>query len=485
MILLIADDDRLIRFMMKSMLNDILTSDYIILEAMNGREMVEICRKRQPDIVFTDIKMPYMNGLDAIRESKEYSSKTEFVVISGYSEFAYAQKALKLGVEDYLLKPVDEEELSLVLDRVRTKIAGHKRESNARFQLQLFNMFNYFATVGTEDEYEETCEKGVSYEVIGMKSRCLKENRELNTDFQKEIIDAMNDFGKMRISCGDYYSQIYSAEGTLYFVFCTTKEGREKLLSYVKKLSFKNQNSELAYYFYCFTADNMKDVYYACEKIDSNQGIEMNYPVGSVIDVSEINISEEGREILKNVYQILEAWENADSVLYKEMLNNIYRKYKDMDSGLHLECVAQYCSLVMQQDICCDSYKEFCRSFVEISESMYDNVESTDADIIGKIKSYVENYYMNDISIGQIAEAFNITPNYLSKIFHQKAGCKFVDYLTEVRISNAKKLLISKKNVSAKDIAVMVGYNSSRYFATLFQKNTGTTPTAYRKENSA
>lgn len=485
MILLIADDDRLIRFMMKSMLTEILISDYIILEAANGKEMVEICKKRQPDLVFTDIKMPYVNGLDAIMECKLYSDKTEFVVISGYSEFSYAQNALKLGVTDYLLKPVDEEQLSLVVDRVRKKIAGQKKESNARFQLKLFNMFNYFATVGTKEEYEETCEKGIRYEAIGMKSRCLKENRELNTEFQKEMIDSMNEFGKIRISCGDYYSQIYSAEGTPYFVFCTTQEGREKLLSFVKKLSLKNQNNELAYYFFSFSGDNMKDIFCTCEKIDSSQGTEMNYPVGSVIDVSEIDISKEGRDVLKNVYQLLAVWENADSVHYKEILNNMYRKYKDTRIGLNLEYVSKYCSLVMQQDISCDSYKEFCRSFVEISESMYDNVESTDSDIIGKIKTYVENYYMNDISIGQIAEAFNITPNYLSRIFHEKAGCKFVDYLTDVRISNAKKLLISKQNVSAKDIAVMVGYNSPRYFATLFQKSTGTTPTAYRKENTA
>lgn len=484
MIILVADDDRLIRFMMKSMLNEILTTDYTILEATNGKEMVEVCKKRMPDVVFADIKMPYMNGIDAIIECKKHSEDSEFVVISGYSEFEYAQRALKLGVYDYLLKPVSEEQLRSVVKKLHSKIIGHKKESNSRFQLKLFNAFNYFATVGEREEYkEENYGTGLMYEVIGMKSKCQKQNQEIHIRFQKEIINRMDILGKELIKDGSYYSHIYSSEGTTYFVFYTSKERKKEILSYVKKLTWKNKSDKIAFNFIHFSKESIKEVYYECEKVDNSCGVEMNYKIGEVIDISSINISEEGKEILKSMYHIIDSWERADSVAYKDELNKIYQKYKDVDTDINLEYISKYCSTIMQQKIKCETYKVFCQSFAKISESMYENIGNTEGDVIAQVKSYVESYYMNDIGIGQIAELFDITPNYLSTIFHQKAGCKFVDYLTKIRISNAKRLLIQNKTASVKDIAVMVGYNSSRYFATLFQKMTGMKPSAYRKEN--
>lgn len=482
MIILVADDDRLIRFMMKSMLSEILKSEDTILEAVNGREMIGICKEKKPDIVFTDIKMPYMNGIDAIEESKKYSEDTQFVVISGYAEFEYAQRAMKLSVHDYLLKPVEEEQIRSVVEKLQGKIVKNKNQSNSRFQLKLLHTFNYLPIIGEEEEQEIEFGSGLSYEVIGVKSRCSKQNQEFHTAFQEELITAMNTFGKQTVKTGNYYSHIYSSEGTLYFVFLTTKEGREELLSYIKKFVWKNRNEKLAFHFMHFSEDNMRNIYYKCEKIDNCQGMEMNYPIGRIVDIQMENISENARKILRTTYQLLDAWERADSVGYKEALNDMYRKYKDVETDIQLDCLAGYCSIVMGQDIQCGTFKEYCRSFVDISESMYLNKGSSDSDVIEQVKTYVEKYYMNDIGIGQIAGLFNITPNYLSTIFHQKAGSKFVDYLMEVRIANAKRLLVQNKTASVKDIAVMVGYNSPRYFAALFQKVTGVKPSAYRKE---
>lgn len=484
MIILIADDDRLIRFMMKSMLNEILTLEYTILEAVNGREMVEICKRRQPDIVFADIKMPYMSGIEAIEECRKYSEDTAFVIISGYSEFEYAQKALKLGVFDYLLKPVEEEQLASILEKLKGRIENNKKEINSRFQLKVLNAFNYFSTVGTDGEYEEEhCIEGKTYEVIGVRTRSSKQNSEYHMGFQKEMIEKMNCLGKQFVETGDCYAHVYSAEGTPYFVFETTAEGKEKILSYVKKLSLKSRNDKVVYHFLYFSNDSLAKVCRLCEENDEFEGIVMNFSTGELIDVEEILLPEKEEEVLKYTDKLLDAWERADSVFYKEALNNMYRKYKDENLNLRLKEISQYCSMIMQQEIKAETFKDFCRSFVTVAERMYVNVESDDSDIITKVKSYVEKYYMNDISIGQIAEDFEITPNYLSTIFHQKAGCKFVDYLTEVRIANAKRLLIQNKTASVKDIAVMVGYNSSRYFATLFQKVVGIKPSIYRKEN--
>lgn len=253
MIILVADDDRLVRFMMKSMLNEIMTSDYIILEAANGQQMLDLCRENTPDIVFADIKMPYINGVDAIEECKKYSQDTQFVIISGCSEFEYAQKALKMGVFDYLLKPVEEDQLRLVMEKLQKKIVGNKKESNSRFQLKLFNIFNYFSTVGIGEEYEEKpSDEDIIYDVIGMKSRCSKTYQEFHMEFQKDIINNINELGKEFVKRGSYYAQIYSPEGNPYFIFCSTEGKQEEILSYVKKLGWKNKNDKVAFNFVYF-----------------------------------------------------------------------------------------------------------------------------------------------------------------------------------------------------------------------------------------
>lgn len=133
MIILVADDDRFIRFTIKSMLTDILSGEHRILEASNGKEMVQLCKENQPDIVFADIQMPYLNGLEAIQESMKYVSETEFVIISGYSEFEYAKKGIILGIHDYLLKPVEEEQLAKVIEELQQKLEKKKMISMSRF----------------------------------------------------------------------------------------------------------------------------------------------------------------------------------------------------------------------------------------------------------------------------------------------------------------------------------------------------------------
>lgn len=155
MIVLIVDDDRLVRFTIKSMLRDFMEdADDLFLEATNGRDMVTICQDKKPDVVFADISMPYMNGLDAIAECKKHSPMTQYVIVSGFSDFEYAQKGIHLGVCDYLLKPVDREKIKGVIEKIRRRMGEKQKESNSRFQLRVMESFNYFASLGTGEDPE-------------------------------------------------------------------------------------------------------------------------------------------------------------------------------------------------------------------------------------------------------------------------------------------------------------------------------------------
>ena len=122
MIVLIADDERLVRFAMKSMLSEFMEdSEDIFLEAVNGRDMVKVCKDKKPDVVLADISMPYMDGLEAISECKKYSPMTQYVIVTGFSEFEYAKRAIHLGVNEYLLKPVDSQKLRTGIEKIKQR----------------------------------------------------------------------------------------------------------------------------------------------------------------------------------------------------------------------------------------------------------------------------------------------------------------------------------------------------------------------------
>ena len=146
-----------------------------------------------------------------------------------------------------------------------------------------------------------------------------------------------------------------------------------------------------------------------------------------------------------------------------------------------MKCLSEYCSVVCGCPISGQSCKLFFQSFVENSEQMYCGLGTEESDMIEQVKMYIQKNYMYDVSISQIAERFGLTANYLSTIFRRKTGEKFIDYLTRIRLEAAKKILVKNTSASVQDIALMVGYNSSRHFSALFQKQTGETPSVYRK----
>lgn len=482
MVILIADDDRLIRFTIKSMLSEILELGYTFLEAKDGRQLVEVCREKMPDIVFVDIKMPYMDGITAIEECQKYVNNTEFVVVSGYSEFEYAKKCVSLGVKEYLLKPVEEEKLSQLMNKLKEKNLKNIKESNARFQLKCFDALNYFPNIDVDNDYDELeLKEGYKYEVIRLELKVLSHNQELGTKFQKDIIKKMQKFSTEFIGKYGYYTNLYSLEGTLFFVFYTNNEGKRTIFSYLRKITCQKSYSKLAFHFSQFSVTNLKDVFSKSATLDQVAFANIAYPIGSIIGITEIRISKEEKGVLRLIDQLIDAWDRVNIFDYKTIINQIYQEFKNKEIRINLENVAKYYSSITGHEISSISYKELCRSLIDISEEMYKNIVRDENDIIERLKEYVENNYMNDISISQMAEYFNITPNYLSTIFHQKADVKFIDYLIQIRITNAKKLLIQNKNATIKDISLMVGYNSPRHFSTLFQRVTGETPSAYRK----
>ena len=483
MVILIADDDRLVRFTIKSILYDIRGDvGDIFLEAKNGAEVVALCSEHHPDIAFVDIRMPNLNGLEAIEQSRENAADTEYVIVSGYSDFEYAQRGMRLGVSEYLLKPVDEEELRKVMEKLSQKIKQHLADTNSRFRLEVMETFHYYAAAGlAENRKEEEIESSERYVVFMLRMRGGKNSRKYMEDAQKKLLQKISLSGEEIIGRGGCYAIAGNGYGTPCIIFKVTEEQTDYVLSRIRMISMSSIQENIRHYFMWFTEESLKNACIRCEELEKDLCLLMTESPGAVCRYEEMRAGEDERAFLFLTEKLMETWIQADGVACKEILNKMWRDYKDKDLLLNLKNLSSFCGLITGGEVPADSLKVFCRSFVENSDEMYSFLSPEEGDVTEKIKEYVQKYYMNDISIGRIAENFGLTANYLSTIFHQRTGRKLIDYLTEVRMEAAKKLLCENLTASVQDIALMVGYNSSRHFSTLFQKQTGITPSAYRK----
>ena len=488
MIILVADDDRLARFSMKSMLGDILgDSGDVFLETKDGAEMVEACREHQPDIAFVDIKMPKLNGLEAIGESRTYSEQTEYVIVSGYSDFLFAQQGIRLGVNEYLLKPVDAEELEKVVEKLREKIKRNKRQSNSRFQVQIMDAFNYYSATGDvvlHSDFE--IPDGYRYLVFMLLAESSKGESGKLAAAQKRLLGEVSRVGEEIIGRKGYYAIAADSEGTVCIVFSMPQKEEKYVISQMTRLSGRSfREDSLFHYMLWFAASDVQEVCSGCEERESDLGLLIQREPGSVYRHDGMNTGECERRFCTLTRKMMEAWQSADGIACRDVLNSMWREFGGAELDINLENVGKYCSFVTGCDIKCGSLKEFCRSFVEYSDRMYETAPPEDVGIVGKIRDYIRKNYMSDLSIAQIADELDLTANYVSTLFRQKTGERFIDCLTETRIEAAKKLLVQNITASVQDIALMVGYNSARHFSALFQKMTGMTPSAYRRDKAA
>lgn len=142
-----ADDEKLIRMSLISMLEESLFPIDIIEQAANGTEMLEKIKNLQPDIAFVDIQMPGLNGLDAIKIGQALSPCTQWIILTGYSEFSYARKALELGASGYLLKPVSLEELHRTLKKAINNNLEYLTRLNKKFENEMISFFHGINTI--------------------------------------------------------------------------------------------------------------------------------------------------------------------------------------------------------------------------------------------------------------------------------------------------------------------------------------------------
>ncbi|MDQ0233628.1 response regulator transcription factor [Metabacillus malikii] len=509
--ILIADDEALERQGLELMITRAMPGEFEFFHAENGRKAIELAEQERPDIIFMDIKMPGIQGIEALREINKLLPHVKTVLVTAYDQFSYAKEALALGVSEYLLKPKKKQEVIEVVTKLLEKIDAERQQRKVEL---------------IQKETISQLQPLVESEI------CLMIMMKLvaDTDF-----DELNELMKMRINRG------YSLVISLQLLEKRTNNEKQSLYTAIKNYIKHHDNDCLVSPLMgnritLFSAAQKRGMYIDESKVfaESIQQFMAKYEIDTVIGIGNIGEGIEG--LRKSYYEAT----TALSSYHKAAAIRHYTEYKnDNKNDTQLDIEAELLTVMSKGNVneaitifhqAFDSYinrtnADFqqCRSEViglllslkkqllrqgvkvegighfedttdleqlkHIAEiTLHLLVEALDKDkengteaLIERAKCFIEEHYATDLHMEKIAELINLSPYYFSKLFKKQEGITFIEYVTQVRIEKAKSLLLDGSR-SLKEICFLVGYNDPNYFSRVFKKVTNLSPTEYRNQ---
>ena len=504
----------------------------LVGEASDGELAYPMILKEKPDILLTDIKMPFMDGLELSRLVKQELPDTKILIFSGYDEFEYAKEAIRIGVTEYLLKPVSSEQLLEVMRRISKQIEQDREEREILRQ------------------YQEDMKENVERERQNFFSHVIRGEVSIG-----EAVKNGKKYG-MDLSAG-FYSII------LFKIFSTPEENivSEHIWKICEKIETKVDEIPYAYYFqrgidgwvFLLTAESKEQMEERqknlcdclAEIMKNERKVEYFGGIGKPVERIR-NLGQSFRDaerifaerFTRQSNQFLSGFEKMD--VYKDdefqikdlgdvgksremiekFLNNGTKEELEefMDTYFILMKEDKLQSTLMRQYIIMDIYiviMSFCEKIDAVNhdyqqeteklKSTIQNMNSVSeirlyitymlnqaielrdsiskkryADIIKAAEKMISEHYMSEeISLNSVADSVGMSPSYFSSVFSKESGKTFVEFLTETRMEKAKELLMCSA-LKTSEIGYEVGYKDPHYFSYIFKKTQGCSPKDYR-----
>lgn len=484
---LIADDEYLVRASLKSMIKELDMGVHIVGEASDGEDLVEKIRYHKPDLVFADIKMPKMNGLDSIKAVKEQSPNTEWIILTGFTVFEYAKEAMDLGVKKYLLKPVSLKDLSDSIRDVLNEKAEQQKKLNYKFTQDAAALINNIVAVSDLQEPNAIFDSRFKGALLLFDSYL---NESETVKFQQKFWNAVFGLKEKFVDPAVRIAFITMPDGNFSAIFAwdeSDPRGETKADSFFRQLSKAAES---------FNTESCSETVISCDECEDFGRLKNNLnqmqefaslriltphrESVSLKDLARLNrsLSPQTRKIIESVIDISENYKNGS---YSEYVNSIEQmRYYLSSNKLGLDAVRPFYSVLRhccpQEDLSSVSDMQSLIAVLKKSGNKNLNSGCEPGNMIDQVKLFVDLNYMKDIGIAQIANMLHVTPNYLSSLFHKKTGENFIHYITKVRLLKARELLLSSDNPQVSQIAKQVGYYTVNYFTKLYKEYFGVCP---------
>ncbi len=492
--ILIADDEYLVRSSLRSMLEELNLPVDLVAEATNGEEMVSKVGQFFPDVAFVDIRMPKLNGLEAIRNGKKVSPNTNWYILTGFPEFDYAQEAIRLGVAGYLLKPVNPEELQKILGEFIEKNRKRKVAQDKQFEHELMTL-SYGLTSLEFEEPESIFLRahfigGIFYVDSYLPEEIIAERQlGLCRAIRGSINNCMNNQYRIAVfvlPSGELTAVGAWEPGRNYEAELCVRECFKTIEQEVRKSSEKDLVFTVLVSKECSTYQDLQS---SLGRLQEISPLRVVSGIGRKLDLTLLNQQAEKPGLLQLsnlILSLCHSFQEGNYLNYIKALQDVEKFLSNANiagKGVLLDAMFTFinrsinCQLGLNRDR--DRWTTLLHQHGEQLLKGRPKEETLNPDIVDQVISFIDDNYMLDIGIGQIAEQFNITPNYLSTLFHRKAGTNFMSYLKMVRMLKAKELF-TDPNIQVQQVAEQVGYLSTRHFARLFAEQFGCLPSEYR-----
>lgn len=527
--ILIADDEELIRKGLIARLSYLGFQFDTILEADDGVSAISLLDQREIDIIITDIKMTTMDGLKMIQKAKETHPDTQFVILSGYAEFEYAEEAIRLGVASYLLKPVSNDELKKVLHQILEKLDKIDQQKELMNQNQrnakenqafvfekkmneLLRCAEWQKAKHILDSYDSKILQGENTKalvaVIGIDMESYEKRHFEYKDIDLIRFTIRNIFEEQPFTLEHHIVNSLADSSQLYVMIVGTQE--DKMRQEAEKSFEMLHNSLWSYSEIIVTmgVSTISSQIYA-ERLREAQEAFLQRVIhgsGNLFFYDDIKILSAEKFPVPELHLLQQYIERHDIGNIQFIINDI----------LSDECVAKYnvnyirvmwiriLNILMRAANTESSYSaeqlelmmskfEYMaqnQSLEEIRNYLFETIlngmeekDRVDVNAKDKIKMaihYIKDNYNQDIAINDLAEHFYMSPNYFSTVFKKETGQTTVNYIKSIRLEKAKKYL-EESDKSVVDISKEVGYEDSQYFFKIFKKETGITPLQYRR----
>lgn len=519
---LIADDEPVIINGLINMLDWNQLECQVAGVANDGAEAEALLEALEPDIAVFDINMPGLTGIELIQKISREDLKTKVIFVSGYQEFSYAQEALKNGAVEYLLKPVKKDALEQAILRAKSIIKNQDpfqmiRESKTQMQ-------EIFADINQDDEYaeeelygrikdleldfEDKLFTGACFAIESSERRSLENSTSERFELVRfSVYNRIQEYYTTN-KCGFVikrddnrcnimllFPQADSScmvDKYIQPVIQLVKESMDvqiyagigQTIPSVSELKFAYKTAEFAFEMHFFEDRNMilyQDI--NKEYVNSFDDYEQEFEkiVKGVLANDSIEASLEncltviGNLHYGNKYAVINRCFNFITDFYKEMddyhlIDRDYRKELD-GLMLHLRNL--------------DSYSEvkeaIHKKITGEVEEIFKEIGNKDKLIVAQMKDYIKENYMRNVTLSSMAEQFFMNSFYLSAFFKRETGQNFKEYLTEIRMKEAIKLVIDSE-LKTYEIAEEVGYNNVRQFTDKFRDIYGLSPSEYKKQ---
>lgn len=504
-------------------------------EASDGELALPMIQNLRPDIIITDIKMPFMDGLELSRLVKKELPKVKIIVLSGYNEFDYAKQAINIGITEYLLKPISPAKLLQAVKEVAKKVEKEneqeeyvkqfKREmlENKKIEKQKFFNDLMFREISMTEMIERA--KALDMDLVAQAFNVilfkvmLKDDT--STSYSKEIVRITDSMDELISECDDIYMFDRAAEGWGFLVLddmaADTRMMQQRVLEPI--ITEVAQYDNLEYFGGVGkTVQRLRELPESFDQANrafsyrymgkSNQIIcyedigKMNLLLDDTINLNTLDIGKIDRKILVNFLKSGSSEEVKHFIidyfagLGEDNINSLlFRQYVAMDMyfgtvafieelGYHSKDIIENCGEirgVAGELITVESTKRYLEQILEKALELRDNIamKKYGGLIDGAIKYIRDNYAKEDISLNLVASSVNMSPSYFSTIFSQEMGKTFIEYLTNVRMEKAKELLMCT-NMKTSEIGFEVGYKEPHYFSYIFKKTQDCSPKEFR-----